>query len=125
MRIKQSSGAKNTRNHLDRWHGKEELSVEATRPAQCGVDGVDLVGRPDDDDLAAIVQPIHEREQSRHDRAVDLVLATRPHRSEAVDLVEEDDGRTREVGLKALRLVGLHITSPYRDTQQTQDVFIS
>ena len=92
--IKQSS------THLDRRHGKEELSVEAARPSQCGVDGVDLVGRPDDDDLAAVVQPVHQRQQRGHDGAVDLVLATRPHRGEAVDLVEEDDGRTGEVGLK-------------------------
>ena len=88
-------------SHLDGGHGKEELAVEAPRPPQGWVYRVDLIGGADDDDLAAVVKAVHEREERRHDGAVDLVLATRPDGGEAVYLIKEDDGRSHEVGLWA------------------------
>ena len=50
-------------------------------------------GGTDDDDLPAVVEPVHEREERGDDAGVDLVLLGGAHGREAVDLVEEDDGR--------------------------------
>ena len=54
----------------------------------------------DHHDLSATVQAVHECEECGHDGAVDLVLATGADRSEAVDLVEEDDRRSHLVSLE-------------------------
>ena len=48
------------------------LAVEATGPPQRGVDRIGPVRRANDDDGAARVEPVHQREQRRDDRRVDL-----------------------------------------------------
>lgn len=56
--------------------------------------------RTDDDDLPAVVEPVHQREERGDDARVDLVLLGGAHGREAVDFVEENDG-----GLAAPRLL--------------------
>jgi len=51
-----------------------QLAVEAARAAQRGVERVQAVGRADDDDAAAAVQAVHERQQRAHNAVVHLVL---------------------------------------------------
>ncbi len=95
-----TSRSPDPRTHLERGQREEELAVEAAGAAQRRVDRVDAVRRADDDHLAAVVEPVHEREQRRHERAVDLVLLARAHRRQAVDLVEEDNGGAHLVRLQ-------------------------
>jgi len=63
------------------------------------VHGIGAVGGANDDDLSAIVEPIHEREEGRDDRSVDLVLLAAPYGGQAVDFVEENDGGLASTGL--------------------------
>ncbi len=51
-----------------------QLAVEAARAAQRRVKRIQAVGRADDDDAAAAVQAVHERQQRAHDAVVHLVL---------------------------------------------------
>ena len=80
-------------------HG--DLAVEAPRAAQGRVQGVGDVRGPDDDDLSARLEPVHQRQQLSHDPALHLLLA--PHvlalRGDGVDLVDEDDGGGAALGL--------------------------
>ena len=80
-----------------------KLAVEAAGPPQGRVDGVDAIGGSDDDHLPATVEAVHQCQERGDDGGVDLVLATGADRSQAVYLVEEDDGGTHLVGLGGRR----------------------
>lgn len=60
---------------------EDKLAVEPAGSSECRVDVVDPVRRPDDDDLAAAVQPVHHRQQRGHDRTAGPVGrgGVRPH----------------------------------------------
>lgn len=94
-----SASARNRRTHLQRRERKVQLPVEAARPAQRGVYHVDPVCRADDEHFRLGVESVHEREESADDARVDL-LRLRSSRYEAVDFVEEYNGRPRVVRLK-------------------------
>ena len=84
----------NAQNLLPRLKTRQreiELPIEPARPPQSGIDRVRPIGRTDHDDLATPVHAVHEREQRRHDRCVDLVLFGGADGREAVYFVEEDD----------------------------------
>ena len=96
---------------------EDELSVEASWPPQRRIDSIRTICRTNNHYLSSGVQTIHEREQSRYDRCVDLVLLNRsakhdlerirkeellinlPDRSKAIDLIEEDNGGLEALGL--------------------------
>lgn len=98
-----------------------ELSVEPTGATQGGVDRVGTIRRTDDDDLSSAVHAVHQREQGRNNRSMDLLLLAAADRRQTcssrgsvsgssilqreslagftVDLVKEDDGRLARASL--------------------------
>jgi len=102
---------------LRRRQRKVELAVEAAGAPQGRVDGIDAVGRANDDNLAACVEAVHERQQRRHDGGVDLVLLCRADGREAVDLVKEYDRRLAPAGLlEEQPQLALRLADPLRET---------
>jgi len=89
-------------------HANVHLAVEAAEAAERGVDRVGAVGRADDDDVRARLQPVHEREELRDDAPLDLALRLLSLGRDRVDLVDEDDGgRVLLRLLEGLAQVGL------------------
>jgi hypothetical protein len=82
--------------------GEEQFPVEPSGSSQGGVDGVDAIRCSDHDHFAAVVQAVHQGQQSRNDAGVDLVLSGRPDGGQTVQFVEEDDGRVQFGRLKIL-----------------------
>ncbi len=75
------------------------LPVEASRPAERGVQRVRTVRGADDDDLAARLQPVHQGQQLGDDAPLDLARHLVALRGDRVDLVDEDDGGSVLLGL--------------------------
>lgn len=78
---------------------KQELPVEAAGPPQRWVNGVQPVSGADHHNLTAGIQAVHQNQQRGHDGAVDVVLPAGANWSQAVNLIEEDDGGSHEVRL--------------------------
>ena len=80
-----------------------QLAVEPARPPQRGIERVRPVRGADDDDVAPVGEAVHEREQRRHHGVLRQLAAPaaarRARGREAVQLVEEDDGRRLGLGL--------------------------
>mmetsp|Transcript_1988 Transcript_1988/g.3116 ORF Transcript_1988/g.3116 Transcript_1988/m.3116 type:complete len:251 (+) Transcript_1988:1337-2089(+) len=88
-----------------------DLTIEAAKAAQRGVDGVGAVGGTHDNDVCARLHAVHEREQLRHDAALHLTLRLFALGSDGVDLVDENDGgRILLRLLECLAQVGLRLT---------------
>ncbi len=60
---------------------------------KAGSKRIDAVGRADDDDLSALVEPVHQAEQLGDDAALHVAPGLATLRGDRVDLVDEDDGR--------------------------------
>ena len=70
---------------------KEEgkFPIKPAGSSECRINVFYPIGGSNDDNLPAVVQPVHEGEKSADDAGVDLVLPRASDRSEAVYLVEE------------------------------------
>ncbi len=75
------------------------LAVETSRPAQRRVDGVQPVGRADDDDLASLLEAVHHGEQLCDDAPLDLAGDLLTLGRDGVQLVDEDDRRCGVAGV--------------------------
>ena len=97
--------------------GKVELAIKPAWAAEGRVDGVGAVGCADDDDAAAGGGAVHHGEQSGDERVVDLVLAGGADGSEAVELVEKDNGRgSGGSGIKKSAELALGFAHPLGET---------
>ena len=83
--------------------GDGDLPVEAAGPKQGRVEDVRSVGRGEDDDARLVVEAVHLDEQLV-ERLLALVVAAAEARAalppDRVDLVDEDDRRSRGLGLR-------------------------
>src|SRR3990172_8247745 len=79
-----------------------DLAVEPAGAAQRGVDGLVAVRRPDDDDLTAAAEAVHEGEELGDDAALHLAGDLLALRRDAVQLVDEEDARGVLLGLLEL-----------------------
>ncbi len=82
-------------------HAELDFAVKATKTAQRGVELVGAICGADDDDLAASLDAVHEREEHRDDAPLELAVGLVARRRDRVDFVDEDDGRA--VLLRLLR----------------------
>ena len=71
----------------------EDFAVEPARPAEGGVDGIDPVGRRNDDDGIDPLQPVHQRQQLRHRAGVGMRAGLAALGRHRVQFVDEDDRR--------------------------------
>lgn len=72
-------------------HADHDLAVEAARTAQRLVDRVWPVGRGDDDEVGALFQPVHQRQQLGDKALLRLARHMRALGRDRIDLVDEDD----------------------------------
>src|SRR6059036_3535745 len=79
-----------------------DLAVEATGPAQRGVDRLVPVRRADHDDLAATREAVHQGEELRDNPPFDLAGHLFPLRSNRVEFIDEQDARSVLLGLLEL-----------------------
>lgn len=69
----------------------DDLAVEPSRPPQRLIERVDPVGRADDHDVLARLEPVHERQQLRDDPPLDLAGDLFSLGRDGVYLVHEED----------------------------------
>ena len=69
----------------------EDFAVEAARPAERRVDGVDAIGGADHDHGIDALEAVHEREQLRHRAGVGMRAGLAALGRHRVKLVDEDD----------------------------------
>ena len=72
---------------------KREFAVESSRSSQRAIDGIDSIRGAEDDDATSVIQAIHQRQERRDERVVNLVRLARSHGCQTVEFVEKDDGR--------------------------------
>ena len=78
-------------------HADHDLAVEAAGPAQRLVDRLGPVGRGDDDEVGARLQPVHQRQQLRDEALLGLARHLAALGRDRIDLVDEHD-RGRGLG---------------------------
>ena len=85
-----------------------DLAVKATEASQGRVDAVRPVGGGHDDDVRALLEAVHEREELRDDASLDLAVRLLALGRNGVQLVDEyDRGRVLLGRLERLAQVGL------------------
>ena len=75
---------------------EEDFAIDPSRADECRVESLDLVGRHDDFDVAAVVEAVElveEFEQGALDLALTAAGGLVALGADGVDLVDEDNGR--------------------------------
>mmetsp|Transcript_5471 Transcript_5471/g.9487 ORF Transcript_5471/g.9487 Transcript_5471/m.9487 type:complete len:583 (+) Transcript_5471:685-2433(+) len=92
-----------------------ELSVKAAEAAKRGVDAVGPVRGADDDYVGAGLQPVHQRQQLRHDAALHLPLRLLSLWGDGIDFIDENDGWRVLLGfLEGLAEIALRLPGELR-----------
>ena len=76
-------------------HADHDLAVEAAGPAQRLVDRLGPVGRGDDDQILARLEPVEQGQQLGDEALLGLAGHLAALRRDRIDLVDEDDRRAR------------------------------
>ena len=95
---------------LSVWDGNEDLSVKTAGPAERTLDGIGQIGRTKDNNLAALIEAVHESKQLG-DEALLTPLGLFTVGRNRVQLIEIDNARgIRGGGLEDFAEIGLTLT---------------